>query len=289
MRSFKNKNVIITGAAGDVGKNLAKKIAKHEANLILSDVNLEGLQELKNDIESTYDTKVRIDGLDITNEQKVKIFSEEVLKEFGSIDLLINNAGIGHYAELAETSIETWKQLLEVNLWGALYHVHAFLPSMIERESGHIVNVSSGQAFFRMPTWGAYAVTKLAMGAYSEVLRHEVKKFNINVTTCYPYMINTGFYNEIPGENFFQKLSMKMLPFYSMSPERVSNILFKAIKKNKAIEMVSPMNNFGKASHFVPKMWDVVSTATAMTLGKKADQVIPEGLKGKPTKKNKTQ
>jgi len=206
MRSFKNKNVIITGAAGDVGKNLAKKIAKHEANLILSDVNLEGLQELKNDIESTYDTKVRIDGLDITNEQKVKIFSEEVLKEFGSIDLLINNAGIGHYAELAETSIETWKQLLEVNLWGALYHVHAFLPSMIERESGHIVNVSSGQAFFRMPTWGAYAVTKLAMGAYSEVLRHEVKKFNINVTTCYPYMINTGFYNEIPGENFFQKL-----------------------------------------------------------------------------------
>lgn len=278
MRSFKNKNVIITGAAGDVGKNLAKNFASSGANLILTDINLKGMSEIKDAIQSDYDVKVRIDQIDITDEQGVKKFSEQVLKEFGNIDILINNAGIGHYGELAETSIQTWKKLIDVNLWGSLHHVYAFLPSMIEHGSGYIVNVSSGQAFFRMPTWGAYAVTKLALGAFSEVLRHEVKKFNIHVTTCYPYMINTGFYDDIPGENFFQRMSMKLLPFYAMTPERVANILFKAIKKKKPIEMVSPLNYFGKAINSVPTMWDAVSFATEMTLGKKADQINPEGL-----------
>ena len=273
MKSFDKKTIVITGASGGIGECLAHDFAKAGAQLILTDINEQKLNILGNLIKDTYTTKVITYTIDVSNQDDVKEFAEYILQEFDKIDVLINNAGIGHLGELAETSIDKWKQLIDVNLLGPIYHTSALLPSMIKNKCGHIVNVSSGQAFYRMPTWGAYSVSKLALGAYSEILRHELRKFNIKVTTCYPFLINTGFYDDVEGDNLFQKLSIKLMPLYSMRAKRVARIIFNATKREKSIEMVSILNYIGKFSLFSFKLWDLMAYAIALTLGKKADEI----------------
>ena len=289
MKSFDKKTIVITGASGGIGECLAHDFAKAGAQLILTDINEQKLNILGNLIKDTYTTKVITYTIDVSNQDDVKEFAEYILQEFDKIDVLINNAGIGHLGELAETSIDKWKQLIDVNLLGPIYHTSALLPSMIKNKCGHIVNVSSGQAFYRMPTWGAYSVSKLALGAYSEILRHELRKFNIKVTTCYPFLINTGFYDDVEGDNLFQKLSIKLMPLYSMRAKRVARIIFNATKREKSIEMVSILNYIGKFSLFSFKLWDLMAYAIALTLGKKADEItlpnINENIKNKKNAK----
>ena len=289
MNSFDKKTIIITGAAGGIGEYLAHDFAKAGAQLILTDVNEDKLTIIGNLIKDTYKTKVITYPIDVSNQNDVKEFADYILKEFDKVDVLINNAGIGHLGELAETSIDKWKQLIDINLLGPIYHTSALLPSMIKNKCGHIVNVSSGQAFYRMPTWGAYSVSKLALGAYSEILRHELRKFNIKVTTCYPFLINTGFYDDVEGDNLFQKLSIKLMPLYSMRAKRVARIIFNATKREKSIEMVSILNYIGKFSLFSFKLWDLMAYAIALTLGKKADEItlpnINENIKNKKNAK----
>jgi len=163
-----------------------------------------------------------------------------------------------------------WEKLVNINFWGPLYHIYAFLPDMIAKHRGHIVNVSSGQAFFRLPTWGAYAAIKLAIGAISEILHFEVKKHGIRVTTVYPFMVNTGFYNDVKGETFGARMSMKLLPFYSMTPEKVGKIIFKAVRKHEKVEMVSILNEVGYYSRMIPVVSDIMSTVTNRVLAKHA-------------------
>ena len=194
--------------------------------------------------------------------------AREVLKRFGSLDVLVNNAGIGHLGELADTSIETWQKLWAVNFWGPLYHVHAFLPSMRERRAGHIVNVSSGQAFFRLPTWGAYATTKLALGAYSELLRFEIAKYKIRVSTVYPYLVATNFYQDAESETFAGRMSIKLLPYYADSPEKVGRLVARAVRKNKAVEMVNPLNSVGYYSRLLPPVSNMMARVSTWLLAK---------------------
>ena len=182
--------------------------------------------------------------------------------------MLVNNAGIGHQGELAETSLETWDQLLAVNLMGPLNHVYAFLPHFKERRAGQIVNVSSGQVFFRLPTWGAYAAIKAALGVFSEVAHFELRKYGIGVTTFYPFMVNTPFYDEVEGDTWGSRMSMKLLPLYSQKPEKVGRILFRAVRRRAKVETVSVINDVGFYAQFVPLANDVIARTSNFLLAK---------------------
>jgi short-subunit dehydrogenase len=273
MSNLKGKRIVLTGAAGGIGQCAAENFAKAGSVLILTDVNKAALDKLGRELRKKFKVKVYTRVVDVSKQKDVKDFATWTTKTLGGIDILINNAGIGHSGELAETSLDTWKQLFDINFWGPLYHVYSFLPFMVKQGHGHIVNVASGQAFFRLPTWGAYSVAKLAIGAFSELLRIEVKKLNIDVTTFYPFMVNTGLYDGIEGDNFFQKLSMKMVPYYSMAPKKVGKILFNAVKKKKALEMVSPLNTIAKLTRFVPAVSDIMGLMIFSVLGKKPEDI----------------
>ena len=173
--------------------------------------------------------------MDVSDREAVFDLARWVTEDLGGLDVLINNAGIGHHGELADMSLERWDQLLAVNLNGSLNHVYAFLPHFIERRGGHIVNVSSGQAFYRLPTWGAYAAVKAALGVFSEVLHFELRKYGVRVTTVYPFMVNTAFYENVESETLGSRLSMKLLPLYSQRPEKVGRIIFKAVRRRSRV------------------------------------------------------
>lgn len=268
MQYVKGKTVLVTGGASGIGLCLAENLAKAGSELIITDINGETLATAAEKLRDL-GAKVHTRQMDVCDREAVEELARWAEDECGGVDILVNNAGIGHTEEMVDTSLETWKKLMDVNFWGVLYHVYAFLPAMMARRRGHIVNVSSGQAFFRLPTWGPYATIKLAMGAFSEILRYEVGRFNIRVTTVYPFMVNTPFYQDIEGDTWGQKMSMRLLPYYSMTPERAGKVIYKAIRRRKAIEMMHPLNDVAKYMRFIPGATDMVSIITMLALGKK--------------------
>lgn len=270
MKKVTGKTILVTGAAAGIGYCLAENLAKAGAVLVLTDINAKALEEAKDKL-ADHGAVIYTRALDVSDKKAVFTLAKWVEESLGGLDILVNNAGIGHSGELAETTLEDWHRLININFFGPLYHVYAFLPYMKEKNAGHIVNVSSGQAFFRLPTWGAYATVKLALGAFSELLYFELKKYKIKVTTVYPFMVNTGFYDNIEAETWGAKMSMKLLPYYSMTPQKVAKIIFKAIRKETQVEMVSIFNDVGYYSRLVPPVSNVISSFTNILLagGKK--------------------
>jgi NADP-dependent 3-hydroxy acid dehydrogenase YdfG len=250
MDDMRGKRVLVTGAAKGIGLCIAKEFAKAGSELILTDVDAETLAGVAREIGET--TKVHSRVVDVSDRKAVFDLAAWVASDVGALDILINNAGIGYHGELAETSLETWRRLIDINLMGPLHHIYAFLPSMVERRSGQIVNVSSGQAFFRLPTWGAYAAIKAALGAMSEILHFELRKHHIHVTTVYPFMVNTGFYDSVEAKTFGARMSMKLLPYYSSTPEKVGHIIFEAARRKRKVEKVSIINDIGYYASVIP-------------------------------------
>ncbi len=268
MKGFIDKNVLITGGARGIGFSTAKHFAMDGATLILTDLDEKALADAAEELQDMTQ-KIYTKTVDVTDEKSVLDLAEWVESNIGPLDVLINNAGIGYHGELAETSTETWKKLIAVNLMGPIHHINAFLPSMIRRGKGQIVNVSSGQAFFRLPTWGAYAAIKAALAVLSEVLYYEVKKFGINVTTVYPYMVNTGFYDRIETKTWAGRMSMKLLPYYSDKPDKVGRLIFQAVKKKKQVEMINPINDIAFYGRLIPFFSQLVSRTSAFLLAAK--------------------
>jgi NAD(P)-dependent dehydrogenase (short-subunit alcohol dehydrogenase family) len=271
MKNVRGKRVLITGSAGGIGLCTARYFAESGAILIITDINEKALEEAAAELRAS-GTTVLCKTVNVSSQTQVNDLAAWVKEEVGGIDILINNAGMGYSGELEDTSSDTWKKLIDVNLMGALYHVHAFLPGMKEQGGGQIVNVSSGQAFFRMPTWGAYATSKVALGAVSEMLYFELRKHRIRVTTVYPFMVNTPFYNEIKSETLGGKISMKLVPYYSMTPQKVGKIIFKATLKERRVEMVSVFNDFAYYTRLIPPVSSAISWTTNLLLGKRPNE-----------------
>ncbi len=262
------KRVLVTGGAKGIGLHTATELAKAGCKIIITDIDEDALQDAVVHLKKT---GVEVHGrkIDVTNRKAVYSLANWVHTELGSLDVLINNAGIGFHGELAETTLETWKNLIEVNLMGPLYHVYAFLPSMMQQKSGQIVNISSGQAFFRLPTWGAYASVKTALGVFSEILHFELRKHNIDVTTIYPFMVQTDFYKNIQTRTFGSRMSMKLLPYYATTPEKTAQIIVNAIRNKKRVERHSFANTIGSMLQMTPIVSGLFSKASHVLLTKR--------------------
>lgn len=265
------KYVLITGGAQGIGLHTAREFAEAGCHLILTDINADKLEAAANELE-THNVQVFRFVVDVADRDQVENLAKEVIAKCGRIDILINNAGVGMHKELEFTNLEEWQKLLAVNFWGPLYHIYAFLPYMKQQGSGQIVNVSSGQAFFRVPTWGAYAAIKLAIGAVSEIMHYEVRKYGIKVTTVYPYMVNTGFYNDVESHSWGSRLMLRFLPYYSQKPETVGKTIYNAVRKGKRVEMVNVLNYIGKYINVLTPISNFVSSTASFLLSRGSDR-----------------
>ncbi len=271
MSNFKGQRVLITGAAKGIGRHLAKEIGAAGGELILTDIDDDALSDTAVEIRSLGVT-VHTRRVDVADRKEVEEMAAWVEKDLGGLDILVNNAGLGHSGDLGNTSIETWEKLLAVNFWGPLYHIHAFLPNMKQRRSGQIVNVSSGQAFWRIPSWGAYAIIKLALGVLSEMLHFELRRHKVVVTTVYPFMVNTGFYGDIAPKSRAGRLSVKLVPYYSMTPEKVARVIFRAIRNKARIERVTVINSMGLLLRAMPPVSNAITTGAAFLMADRDEQ-----------------
>jgi NADP-dependent 3-hydroxy acid dehydrogenase YdfG len=198
MSNIQDKVVIITGASSGIGETTAKELASKGAKLVLAarrEGRLKKLQEeiLNNGGEAIY--KVT----DVTSNEQMEELAEYALKEFGKIDVMVNNAGLMPLSPLHEKKINEWDTMIDVNIKGVLYGIGAVLPSMRERKEGHIINVSSVAGHAVMAASAVYSGTKFAVRAISEGLRKEEYGNNIRTTIISPGVVATDLPETISG------------------------------------------------------------------------------------------
>jgi len=163
-------------------------------NLYITDINVAGLESVKAEIEELGAT-VYSDKCDVSKFDDFKNIAKKFYSQLGDVDLLINNAGIAIAGGIESLEIEDWKKVLDVNLMSIIYSTKVFVPRMLERGSGHIVNVSSGSGLFGSSEPLPYITSKFAVVGLSEALFSRLKPAGINVSVIVPTIIRTNIWN----------------------------------------------------------------------------------------------
>jgi 3-oxoacyl-[acyl-carrier protein] reductase len=196
MTDLKNKNALITGAGKGIGKAIALALAKEGVNIILVARTQEEIDSVAAKVRSLRVKALAITA-DVADINSVNSAVEKALAEFGTIDILINNAGIAAFGKFLELEPKDWERIIQVNLMGTYYVTRAVLPNMIERQTGDIINISSTAGLSGNALTSAYSASKFAVLGLTESLMQEVRKHNIRVTALTPSTVATDMAKEL--------------------------------------------------------------------------------------------
>jgi short-subunit dehydrogenase len=190
-KKITGKVIWLTGASSGIGEALAYELSKRGAKLILSARRKEELERVKGNCNRDTQPNVRVLPLDLEKPDTLKLSTEAAVQIFGTVDILINNGGIGQRSLLAQTSLEVDRRLMEVNYFGAIALTKYLLPHYIKRKAGHFVNVSSLTGKFGTPYRSGYAASKHALHGFFDAVRAEHYDDNVKVTMICPGYIHT--------------------------------------------------------------------------------------------------
>ncbi len=196
MTDLKNKNALITGAGKGIGKAIAIALAKEGVNVILVARTQEEIDSVAAKVRSLRVKALAITA-DVADINSVNAAVAKALAEFGTIDILINNAGIAAFGKFLELEPTDWERIIQVNLMGTYYLTRAILPNMIERQTGDIINISSTAGLSGNALTSAYSASKFAVLGLTESLMQEVRKHNIRVTALTPSTVATDMAKEL--------------------------------------------------------------------------------------------
>ncbi|MFP8954922.1 SDR family oxidoreductase [Natrialbaceae archaeon A-arb3/5] len=193
------KVAIVTGASSGIGEATAKSLATKGASVVLAARRKGELEELQAQIKAE-DGDALVVRTDITNDDDIDALVEATTDEYGRIDILINNAGYMPLAHIADADRETLQTTIDVNLTGLITLTHAVIPTMLEQESGHIVNLSSVVGRFLMENASHYNAAKAGVKMFGDSLRLDVAAEGIRVATIEPGSVATELLEGIPDE-----------------------------------------------------------------------------------------
>jgi 3-oxoacyl-[acyl-carrier protein] reductase len=202
MQSLKGKTALITGAGRGIGRAAAIALAAEGVQIGMLGKSMDNLEKVTAELEQ-YGVNVSGAAADVGDRQSVENAIEHITSELGSIDILINNAGIAKFGGFLELDPQEWEQIIQVNLLGTYYVTRAVLPGMIEKKSGDIINISSTAGQKGAPVTSAYSASKFGVLGLTESLLMEVRKHNIRVTAMTPSTVATDLAveNKLVGEN----------------------------------------------------------------------------------------
>jgi NADP-dependent 3-hydroxy acid dehydrogenase YdfG len=196
--SIENKVVAITGAGSGMGRATAIHLAERGARVVLGARREERIAGVAQDIRNGGGEAVHL-RTDVTKREDLAALVQLALSEFGRLDVIVNNAGIGPVSRFAALRIDEWDQTIDVNVKGVLYGIAAALPVFTKQQSGHVISVVSTAGLKIVPTMGVYAASKNAVRTIMEALRQESGP-NIRVTEISPGAIQTEFLDSVADE-----------------------------------------------------------------------------------------
>ena len=188
--NLKGKNALITGGGRGLGKAVAIALANEGVNVGITGRNEESLKTTVAELEKL-GVKAAYSVFDVEEMAQVEQGVASIASQLGSIDILINNAGVGDFGSFEEMPVETWEKVMKVNLFGVYYVAKATLPYLKQNKEGDIVNVASTAGLKGGPNMSAYCASKAAVISLSQSLMAELRKFNIRVITLTPSTIAT--------------------------------------------------------------------------------------------------
>ncbi len=183
---------VITGASAGIGRATAMLLAQKGYNVVLAARQPDPLEAVARLLQEQGSQALAV-PTDVTDVKQVNNLVEKAIDTYGQVDVLINNAGICMTAPMAQTSLEDWHSILNVNLWGYIYPIHALLPHFLSRHQGTIVNVGSFGGKMPLPNMTAYCTSKYAVAGLTETLRLELEPKGIHVCGVHPSVTNSDF------------------------------------------------------------------------------------------------
>ncbi|MFD3869117.1 SDR family oxidoreductase [Streptomyces sp. NPDC058623] len=245
---FSGQLVLVTGAASGIGRATAFAFAEAGARVVAVDRDGEGAARTAEMARLVGAPEAWGECVDVSDEQAMEKLAAKVAAEYGIVDVLVNNAGIGLSGPFLETTAEDWKRVLDVNLWGVIHGCRIFGKQMAERgQGGHIVNTASAAAYLPSRTLPAYSTSKAAVLMLSECLRAELASRSIGVSAICPGIVNTNitatsrFAGVDPTEEKRrQASSSRLYGLRNFPPEKVADAILLAVVKNQAVVPVTP-------------------------------------------------
>ncbi len=233
-RSFKDKVVIVTGGASGIGRAVCNELGRRGAVLALADIDTERAEKAASEITDA-GGRARALRVDVTNADEVQRLVTETAEEHGRLDYIFNNAGIAIIGEVRDMSLESWRKIVDVNLWGVIYGTMAAYPLMIEQGFGHIVNIASAAGLVGIPMFASYCATKHAVVGLSTALRHEAAGFGVNVTVVCPGFIRTELFENSELLNARREDATAQVEAMSMKVQSAALKIIRGVEKNKSI------------------------------------------------------
>jgi NADP-dependent 3-hydroxy acid dehydrogenase YdfG len=209
---------IVTGASKGLGKAISLRLAQGGARVFAAARSQEALQKLA---KENPDHIVPV-TCDVTQSDQVQHLIHTAVEQAGTLDILINNAGLGHFGKVQDLTEEEWDQMMDVNLKGVFLACKYAIPHLIQQK-GHIVNISSVAGTVTFPGGGGYCASKFGLMALSDVLTQELKQKEVRVTTVCPGSIQTEFFGEAGPK-----------PYY-LQPEQVAEAVYTAVAAPKEV------------------------------------------------------
>ncbi len=232
MKTFQNCLALITGGSSGIGLALARLLLAEGARVALLARNPERLAQARENLLDAYPrAEISVWSADVTNAPQVTALLETFVAQQGTPDLLINSAGMAHPGRFEELPLEIFDQMIAVNYLGTVYVTKALVPAMLERGSGHIVNISSVAGFLNIYGYTAYGAAKFAVRGFSDALRMELKPRGIQVSLVFPPDTDTP---QLAYENQFKPEVTRTLAGNAgvLSPDFVAQEILAGVRRN---------------------------------------------------------
>jgi NAD(P)-dependent dehydrogenase (short-subunit alcohol dehydrogenase family) len=238
-RTVADKRVLVTGAASGIGRATAIACATRGARLCLTDIDGERLEEVAAEIREDGGAVEHTSALDISDHGAVAGMAAEIHAQHGSVDIVMNVAGIAVWGTMESLSHEQWRRVVDVNLMGPIHVMECFVPAMITAgRGGHVVNVSSAAGLFGLPWHAPYSAAKFGLRGASEVLRFDLRRHDIGVSLVCPGAVETGLVNtlEIAGVDRGAPIIEKFTSRFrkqAVSSEQAAARILEGVERNR--------------------------------------------------------
>lgn len=243
------ENVLITGASRGIGLELAREFARHGCNLVLVARDDKRLGEVASELKHSFGIDVRTIVADLSRPEAPQAIFDQISREQVPVDILVNNAGIASYGKFAETDLDQELRMMQVNMVSLTHLAKLFLRSMLARNHGRIVNVSSlGGYQPGGPLWAVYFATKSYVLSFSKALEVELRGTGVSVTAVCPGATDTDF------KHAYQLGQTLLYRFLAMRPEQVAKAAYGGIMRRRTVVVPGVINKiFAIAGELPPR------------------------------------